>query len=318
MGKKEIIQTNEHINHNCLKLSHIKLPEKWECIKAGGIGPFITRAVFKNPEEELIYWESRHHRKHHFKLDKSIGSTWWAPGAIGWWIGILFAIGSFFFALGSIPNYINYVGITYDSITYFVGSLFFTSAGYLQYIESINAPHEILNNKKEKFHFSTFEPKRIDWWATLVQFLGTILFNISTANAIQSQLNVNQINHLVWTPDVFGSTCFLIASSLAWWEVSHSFWSWTPKKISWWIAILNLIGSIAFGISAAAAYVLPTTGLPKNEVLVNLGTFIGAICFLIGGLLILPERTKEKISKEEKYQFLHAGKEDVSGKPPTI
>ena len=75
MGKKEIIQTNEHINHNCLKLSHIKLPEKWECIKAGGIGPFITRAVFKNPEEELIYWESRHHRKHHFKLDKSIGST---------------------------------------------------------------------------------------------------------------------------------------------------------------------------------------------------------------------------------------------------
>jgi len=42
---------------------------------------------------------------------------------------------------------------------------------------------------------------------------------------------------------------------------------------------LNLIGSIAFGFSAMAAYVIPTTGLPKNEMIVNLGTFIGAICF---------------------------------------
>jgi hypothetical protein len=56
---------------------------------------------------------------------------------------------------------------------------------------------------------------------------------------------------------------------------------------------LNLIGSIAFGFSAMAAYVIPTTGLPKNEMIVNLGTFIGAICFFMG-LLLLPERTKQK------------------------
>jgi len=77
-------------------------------------------------------------------------------------------------------------------------------------------------------------------------------------------------------------------------EISHAFWSWNPRKFSWWIAIFNIIGSLAFGISAAAAYIVPATGLPKNEILVNLGTFIGAICFLIGGLLLLPERTKEK------------------------
>lgn len=69
------------------------------------------------------------------------------------------------------------------------------------------------------------------------------------------------------------------------------------NKISWWIAILNLVGSIAFGISAIGAYVLPSTGLPKNEVIVNLSTFIGAICFFVGGLLLLPERTKEENNK---------------------
>ena len=33
------------------------------------------------------------------------GSTWWAPRALAWWIGVLFAVGSICFALGSFPPY---------------------------------------------------------------------------------------------------------------------------------------------------------------------------------------------------------------------
>jgi hypothetical protein len=38
--------------------------------------------------------------------------------------------------------------------------------------------------------------------------------------------------------------------------------------------------------------VVPTTGLPINVALVNLGTFVGALCFFIGAVLLLPERTQ--------------------------
>ena len=48
----------------------------------------------------------------------------------------LFAIGSACFALGSMPAYANAVGATADSITFFVGSLFFTAASYLQLVQA--------------------------------------------------------------------------------------------------------------------------------------------------------------------------------------
>ena len=96
----------------------------------------------------------------------------------------------------------------------------------------------------------------------------------------------------MWVPDVVGSICFLVASGLAWFEVSHGWWSWHARSISWRIAALNLTGSIAFGVSAVASKVVTTTGEPRNIMLVNLGTAVGGLCFLVGALLLLPERTQ--------------------------
>jgi hypothetical protein len=76
----------------------------------------------------IVRWESRRHRKH---LQPAVGSTWWAPRARGWWIAVLFAIGSLLFALGSVPAYASAVGARWDSVTYFTGSLFFTRRAYL-------------------------------------------------------------------------------------------------------------------------------------------------------------------------------------------
>ena len=66
-----------------------------------------------------------------------------------------------------------------------------------------------------------------------------------------------------------------------------------PRSWSWWITLLNLIGSVAFGVSAVAGYISPATGQMHNAERSNLGTFIGAMCFLAGALLLLPERTEE-------------------------
>ena len=41
------------------------------------------------------------------------------------------------------------------------------------------------------------------------------------------------------------------------------------------------------------SYVIPATGVVRDAGRANLGTLVGAICFLIGALLLLPERTEE-------------------------
>ena len=97
----------------------------------------------------------------------------------------------------------------------------------------------------------------------------------------------------MWRPDAVGSICFLVASALAWAEVSHGRLFRPLFTLSGWIAMLNLLGSVAFGVSAIAAKVVSGSGAPRNVELVNLGTFVGALCFLVGALLLLPERTEE-------------------------
>jgi hypothetical protein len=124
-----------------------------------------------------------------------------------------------------------------------------------------------------------------------VQLVGTVFFNVTTLAALDSSLDATQAHRLVWAPDMLGSICFLVASGLAWFEVSHGWWSWRTRDISWRIAALNLAGSIAFGVSAVASKVVETTGEPRTIMLVNLGTAVGGACFLVGAVLLLPERT---------------------------
>jgi hypothetical protein len=256
------------------------------------IGPFVTAGTFVDGERVGI-WESRAHRKHANRFEAGAGSTWWAPGAIGWWVGTLFMIGSACFALGSAPGYASAVGVSADNTTFFVGSLFFTTAAALQYLETVNAdPIAGERRLHRRLRLLTWEPRRIDWWACSVQLVGTLWFNVSTFAALLDGLTAEQATRLVWRPDAYGSVCFLVASGLAWLEVGHAWLSWQPASVSWWIAGLNLVGSVAFGVSAVAAWVVPDSGQPVNAELVNLGTFVGALCFLVGGLLLLPERTR--------------------------
>ncbi|HEY2998088.1 MAG TPA: hypothetical protein VGJ43_05905 [Acidimicrobiales bacterium] len=199
------------------------------------------------------------------------GSTWWAPTDVGWWTGVLFAAGSVCFALGAAPRYVDAVGVGADGVTYFVGSLFFTTAATLAVL-------------------ATDRSDRLDWWAGLVQLAGTLFFNVSTYDAMADHLSAAQEDKLVWTPDWRGSICFLVASGLAWGAVSHGLWSWRPRSLAWLIAALNLGGSVAFGASAVASYVVPESDQPRNVTLMNLGTFLGALAFLAGAVLLLPER----------------------------
>ena len=90
------------------------------------------------PDGLVARWDSRYRRKHWNGWEATAG-TWWAPRARGWWIAVLFAVGSALFALGALPPFADAVGTRGDSITFFTGSLFFTAAGFLQYRESVDA-----------------------------------------------------------------------------------------------------------------------------------------------------------------------------------
>ncbi len=275
---------------------YVEVPEGWRRLGARGLGPFVTRETFRRPDGLLLTWESRWHRKH--PQGRAGGSTWWAPRTIAWWIGVLFAIGSICFAVGSFPPYATAVGTNPDDLTYFIGSIFFTTASFLQYYETASTPQTLGAPRRGARWLLRVQHHRIDWWAAAIQFVGTVFFNRTTFSALVVGLGASAGHHPVWRPDALGSICFLVSSWLSWAEECHGRWAWRPRRYSWWITLLNLVGSVAFGVSAVASYVKPN-GQLISLALTNLGTFVGAICFLAGAVLLLPERTHESADTEK-------------------
>ncbi len=178
-----------------------------------------------------------------------------------WWIGVLFMVGSAAFALGSAPFYSELVDPSAVGVTFFAGSVFFTSAALLQFRQ-------------------TPRPDRLDWWAAGVQLVGTVFFNITTFAAMNDALTTKQEDVRVWAPDALGSVCFLVASALALAAV------WGRRDTQRRIANLNLLGSVFFGIAAVASWVVPDTGELLNSEATNAFTFLGAVCFFIGAWLL--------------------------------
>ena len=197
-----------------------------------------------------------------------------------------FAIGSVCFALGALPGYSRLVGEAADNVTYFVGSLFFTAAAFIQLR---------LSGRWRRGAWKSREDWD-DWWAAAVQLVGTLCFNVSTGVALFEHLTAEQARHHVWRPDAYGSVCFLVASALAVQATTQRDGRWDPEARNWWSTWLNMAGSIAFGVSAVAAYVVPSSGDLLNAELVNLGTFVGAICFLVAALLVRPPRRSPQVA----------------------
>jgi predicted membrane protein len=257
------------------------VPDGWLVEERSKVAGFVTREVYRLPDGTQRVWESRRRRKS-------------AHPHIGRWCAILFMVGSFLFALGAIPAYADAVGGSVDAGTFFLGSIFFTAAGYLQFVQAINAPDATGIDADTRFRWFAYQPHRIDWWACTVQSAGTLFFNVSTFAATLSSLDPEQARHLVWAPDMFGSIAFMIASTLAWLEVVHGWFGYRPHDTGWWIAALNLGGSIAFQISAIAAVIDPQTGEAANIQVANLGTFVGAVGFFFGAWLLFPEMRRAR------------------------
>jgi hypothetical protein len=186
-----------------------------------------------------------------------------------------FAVGSLCFAVGAVPFYAEWAGPVMVGITFFAGSIFFTAAAFIQLSLSGRRPPRKETNRAD----------RADWWAALIQFIGTLFFNVSTGAALIAAIADPTRLGAGWRPDAFGSVAFLVSSALAVVATKDRGKLWDRDARTWHGTWLNLLGSIAFGVSAVGAYVSPETGTLVSMFWANLGTFLGAICFFVAALL---------------------------------
>lgn len=189
-----------------------------------------------------------------------------------------FMIGSAFFALGSAPGLSEALGSTGSNLLFFVGAWFFTAAGLIQLFLSgaMSVP----------VSYSPGRMVRAEWLAAATQSFGTILFNVSTTSAMHAR-SISAQERFVWNPDAGGSLAFLVSGLLAFVAYAHVSGRWKLTSRAWWSVAINFIGCVAFAISAVGAFILPS-GNAFNSFLSSSGTFIGALCFLLASLVVLP------------------------------
>ena len=189
-----------------------------------------------------------------------------------------FMIGSAFFALASAPGLSELMGSSMSNVLCFVGAWFFTGAGLIQLFLSgaVWVPVD----------YPPGRMVRAAWLAAATQSFGTLLFNVSTTAALTAK-TLDAEERYVWNPDAGGSVAFLVSGLLAFVAYAHSAKRWDLGKRAWWSVLINFIGCVAFGFSAIGAYILPT-GDTVDAHLANSGTFIGALCFLVASLIVLP------------------------------
>jgi hypothetical protein len=222
-------------------------------------------------------------------------------------MSVLFAFGSLCFTVAALAAQWASVSRSGVGVTFFVGSIFFTCASYLQYSETANVEHNISSQaRRSHWRPASWEPRRIDWLATSIQLIGTVFFNLSTFAAMKHGLDTRQTNARVWGPDALGSICFLLSSELAYAEVCHRWICLKLRSLSWRIVSLNLLGSLAFGAAATASLLEPASGEPLSARVSNGGTALGGLCFLVAALALMPEAADEEYAATEAHAAANA------------
>lgn len=191
-----------------------------------------------------------------------------------------FMIGSALFAIGTAGSIWGFGDSNFTNMMCFVGAWFFTAAGLMQLMLSGESMIPV--------QYGTGKMFRAAWLAAAIQSMGTVLFNVSTSAALTAK-TVEAEGKLVWNPDAGGSVAFLVSAVfvyVAYYRTRGTLWE--PNQSAWWGSHINMIGCIAFAVSAVGAFVL-SDGATKDAGLANWGTLIGAICFFLASAIALPQ-----------------------------
>ncbi|MFJ8107296.1 hypothetical protein [Streptomyces sp. NPDC096132] len=274
--------------------------------RAEGAGPFTTRLTWRPPGGGTAVWESRPARRRGVIAVRPPGaptSLRTSADAVGLRrlrglnaiAATAFVIGGALFAVGAGVAQFGSGDATTCASIYFAGGLFFNTGGYVSLLQVVNAPRHLPGGEGRLvtpgWRWWSYEPTRADWLSVFVLFVGTLVFGVNLLDSFFQGLSVQQVNRLIWVPDVIGCILFLISGHLAFAEICHGRGPCLRcRSLGWWIVAVNQLGSVLFMISALAAYTLPTTASLINTDIANWGTLLGALCFSVGGLLQFGER----------------------------
>lgn len=180
-----------------------------------------------------------------------------------------FCIGSTLFAVGAVPGLASHMGAGATNTVFFIGSWFFTGAAFVQLLR---AGPRLIPYRGGKAISAV-------WLVASTQFVGTVLFNISTGSALGAHaVRAEQVD--VWVPDAAGSVAFLVSAVFAMLGLlrAHELMRLIYRdSLSGWS---NMIGCVAFGVSAIGGFVY-ADGATADSHLANLGTLVGALCFFV-------------------------------------
>jgi hypothetical protein len=281
-----------------------------------GPGPFVTHRVHRLPDGGYLVASSRRHRKGlgpHRVADAPSAERppsvhaaafrhLWAPKRLAWWIAVLFAIGSALFTVGgvgatwpqAVPAVLRDASVL--NRVFVVGAIFFTSAAWLQWLEALNGDvaDALGDGAQRRWRWLGWRPRNLGYLASAIQLVGTVMFNFNTMDALLTGLSWKGEDVLVWIPNMVGCICFLVASYLAYAEVSHGAVSFAPRSVSWWVAVANLLGSVAFQLSALYSFAGPGPAAAGALFRAGFYTAAGGVCFLVGSYLMIPELFDEE------------------------
>eukprot|EP00834_Sanchytrium_tribonematis_P007326 NODE_648_length_5041_cov_0.519021.p2 type:complete len:291 gc:universal NODE_648_length_5041_cov_0.519021:3929-4801(+) len=247
-----------------------------------------------------VRWNSRDHRKgklqpiselEAYEIHKSFDLV--QIDNISWYVALLFSIGSIWWVINGIysfhlANMANSLEIA--NIFGLLGGLTFLLGGYTMYLEGLNVNkrpvlmHHLMlmklpiESRHEKWRWvGNGDMHELGYAASVLQFIGTIVFGIGPIVGILQVENEIILYLLYWLPQVIGALFLILSSFCIMFEVQDTWWHIKLTSLGWYIGFFNILGSVGFFISGFIGF-FTMDG-------VALTSYLGSWFFLIGSLL---------------------------------
>ncbi len=267
-------------------------------VHVAGPWPFVTFRSYRLGHRR-VFWRARQQRKGLMRRARALENAptpFWQSRRYNWYVGAIFAVGSFLFMLGSALSLLPAsagIAAAAINIVFFLGSIPFTTAAYLQHFQAANASEFTLSPEGpaagRTLSFIGWHPRNAGWLSTFTQFVGTVAFNVNTFDGILAPTRWYIEDVAIWVPDMIGSLLFLVSAYLAFIETAGAYWRWKPRDLAWQIVFVNLVGCVAFMIAAIVTYVPSGSDPAWTGIMGNAQLFLGALCFFIGSWLTMRE-----------------------------